>query len=58
VMGKARADSTDIALSRLFTNVKRIRVQHLRFLLGNGNSDHNEQGSRNANEWVNSGQTA
>lgn len=64
VMGKAGAGNVNMstieeAASRKQTieECEKDPSQHLRFLLGNGNSDHSEQGSGNANELVNPGQT-
>ena len=64
VMGKAGAGNVDMstiegAASRKQTikECERDPSQHLRLLLGNGNSGHSEQGSGNANELVNPRQT-
>lgn len=54
-MGKAGAGSTDMSTIETIEGCEKNPSQHLGFLLGNGNSDHNEQGSRNANELANLG---
>lgn len=58
VMGKAGAGNMDMSTIETIEEREKNPSKHLGFRLGDGNSDHNEQGSRNASEFVNPGQTA
>jgi hypothetical protein len=58
VMGKARADNTDMSTIEITEECEKNLGPTSEFLLVNGNSDYNKQGSRNANELVSPRQIA